>query len=79
MVFDPFLRRPVWKGASSSFSFDWESIVLADVAGAAGGATYAVVFNIVPGGGQVAYGATILATAAGASVVEGIVAIYDFF
>lgn len=42
----------------------------ADVIGAAAGAAYAWGANIVPGGGQVAYGSAIVGTAAASSVYQ---------
>lgn len=70
-----------WHILTSSFSQDgkgfwqgvWDGFVktgTADVQGAVGGAAFAAAYNFVPGGGQVAYGATIIATAAGNSVMS---------
>ena len=54
------------------------NILKADVAGAAAGATYAAVVNVLPGAGQVAYGSTIAAISDSASVYQGAVELIDW-
>lgn len=56
----------------------WTTIAAADVSGAVGGAVYAVVMNVIPGAGQVAYGATILATGLGASATTAVSLLWHY-
>lgn len=58
---------------------DWSELGGSDVAGAVGGAIGAAVVNIVPGAGQVAYGAAILGGAAGASATDAVMQIWNHY
>lgn len=53
-------------------------IIKADIAGAAFGAAYAYVINALPGAGQAAYGATILASAVGGSVFQAVLELLNW-
>ena len=53
-------------------------IIKADIAGAAFGAAYAYVINALPGAGQAAYGATILASAVGGSVYQAVLELLNW-
>lgn len=58
-------------GSNSCLGQLISTVVMADVIGAVGAFVYALIFNIVPGGGQVAFGATIAGTAGASSTVAG--------
>jgi len=57
--------------------FSFGDVVKADVEGAVGGAIYAGVLNVIPGAGQVAYGGSILAGAAGNSGISAVSQLLD--
>lgn len=52
--------------------WSWSDLAGSDVAGAAGAAAMTAVVNVVPGGGQVAYGAAIAGGAVGGSVTYAV-------
>ncbi len=66
-------------GKTNKSSFSWSELGGSDVAGAVGGATYAVVINLIPGAGQAAYGGTIIATAAGASATDAVMQLWNLY
>ena len=57
--------------------FSWSEVAGADVAGAVGAAVTVAIVNALPGPGQVAYGAAIVSTAAGASVGQAVSQVWD--
>lgn len=63
---------------SGCYTDDVIDIAGADVAGAATGATYALIVNVMPGPGQVAYGSAIVGTAVSASVGLAVKKIWDW-
>jgi len=69
-------------GASSGKAngwFSWSEVAGADVAGAVGAAVTTAVINAIPGGGQVAYGTAIVSTAAGASVGDAVLQVWNHY
>jgi hypothetical protein len=74
----------VWNEALNGYTnketkgwFNFGNVVKSDVAGAVGGAVTAAVVNVIPGAGQVAYGAAILGGAAGSSTCSAVSQILD--
>ena len=59
--------------------FSASEVVGADVAGAVGGAVAALAINLIPGPGQVAYGAAIIGGAVGASVADAVLQVWNHF
>jgi hypothetical protein len=65
-------------GIGGCYTDDIIDIAGMDVAGAATGATYALIVNVIPGPGQAAYGTAILATAVSSSLGAAVKKIWDW-
>lgn len=65
-------------GIGGCYTDDVVDIAGADVAGAATGATTALIVNVIPGPGQMAYGTAIISMGVGASVGSAVKKIWDW-